>query len=132
MAERFVDMLDGSERWYLDKKLHREDGPAIVSKEHAVWYLHGKIHREDGPAVQGPNGVEMWFKHGKRHREGGFAVKRECGAMEWWVDGNRHREDGPAIDDFVVGFKAWYLNGEEMTENEWKECTTLLVKGINK
>ena len=44
---------DGTNRWYNDHgKLHREDGPAIVTSDgHYCWYRNGKLHREDVPAV---------------------------------------------------------------------------------
>lgn len=28
--------------WMLDGELHREDGPAIVSKYYCDWYVHGE------------------------------------------------------------------------------------------
>lgn len=28
------------------------------------WYLNGKLHREDGPAVIRSNGTEIWFLNG--------------------------------------------------------------------
>ena len=31
--------------------LHREDGPAYISRDYCFWYKEGKIHREDGYAV---------------------------------------------------------------------------------
>ena len=52
----------GNKVWYLNGKLHREDGPAIEcvngTKE---WYLNGKLHREDGPAVEYSNGTKLWW-----------------------------------------------------------------------
>jgi len=58
---------NGSESWYLNGKLHREDGPA---REYAsgdkFWYLNGKLHREDGPAVEWPNnGTKYWYLNDK-------------------------------------------------------------------
>jgi hypothetical protein len=32
---------DGSERWEVDHKLHREDGPALITPEGQFWYRHG-------------------------------------------------------------------------------------------
>ena len=59
--------------WYLDGKLHREDGPAI---EHAngdmEWYLNGQSHREDGPAYEGSNGRKQWFLNNQRLTEEEF------------------------------------------------------------
>ena len=43
-----VEWSDGEKRWYLKRKRHREDGPAIErpdgSKE---WYLNGKRTTEE-------------------------------------------------------------------------------------
>lgn len=33
---------DGSERWEVDDKLHREDGPALITPEGQFWYRHGQ------------------------------------------------------------------------------------------
>jgi hypothetical protein len=44
---------DGYKSWYLNDKLHREDGPACkYSDGSKYWYLNGKLHRKDGPAVE--------------------------------------------------------------------------------
>jgi len=29
------------------------------------WYLNGKLHREDGPAVEYANGGKFWYLNGK-------------------------------------------------------------------
>ena len=29
------------------------------------WYLNGKLHREDGPAVIHPNGRQEWYLNGQ-------------------------------------------------------------------
>ena len=58
--------LHGSKEWYLNGKLHREDGPAIegvCGDKH--WYLNGKLHREDGPAVEYVYGDKHWYLNGK-------------------------------------------------------------------
>lgn len=34
-----------------DMMWHREDGPAIITREREEWYQHGVLHRTDGPAV---------------------------------------------------------------------------------
>ena len=40
-----------------------------------VWYLNGKLHREDGPAIEEVNGDKAWFLDGLRHRENGPAIE---------------------------------------------------------
>jgi hypothetical protein len=34
-----------------------------------MWFLNGKIHREDGPAVIYPDGTQMWFLNYKNITE---------------------------------------------------------------
>ena len=60
-----VDVANGSKHWYLNGKLHREDGPAIeYPNGDKRWYLNGKLHREDGPAVEYANGNKYWYLNG--------------------------------------------------------------------
>ena len=57
---------DGDKHWYLNGKLHREDGPAVELTNGAkFWYLNGKRHREDGPAVEYADGTKSWFLNDK-------------------------------------------------------------------
>jgi|TARA_R110002073_G_scaffold255450_1_gene417994 hypothetical protein len=61
---------DGTKKWFLNDKRHREDGPAIEYASGAKeWFLNGKRHREDGPAVERANGNKWWFLNGKRLTE---------------------------------------------------------------
>lgn len=82
---------DGSEEWHLNNQLHREDGPAIISKEFQAWYIHSQCHRDNNPAIIWNDGVEFWYQHNKSHRIDGPAV---CGHsdkyMEWWIDGRAY------------------------------------------
>ena len=40
--------------WYLNGKLHRVDGPAIIKHDgKKEWFLNGQRHRVDGPAING-------------------------------------------------------------------------------
>ena len=89
----------GTKRWYLDDKLHREDGPAVEYTDGRTWYLNGKLHRVDGPAMEYYNGSKYWFLNDKFHRT-----------------------DGPAID-LTSGTKYWFLNGVEYTEADWFKQT---------
>ena len=57
---------DGTKRWYLNEKLHREDGPAVEWSDGSKhWLLNGKLHREDGPAVDRSDGIKYWYLHGE-------------------------------------------------------------------
>ena len=54
--------LDGYKEWFLNGKLHREDGPAIeYASGTKFWYLNGKRHREDGPAIEYSSGNKVWY-----------------------------------------------------------------------
>jgi hypothetical protein len=91
---------EGTTKWYLKNKLHREDGPAIeCANGDKVWYLNDQCHREDGPAIEWANGYKWWY-----------------------INGQRHREDGPAIE-YASGYKSWYLNDQRLTEAQFNART---------
>ena len=91
------------------------------------WYLNDRLHREDGPAIEYANGDKYWFLNGKRHREDGPAVEFADGNKLWYLKGELHRENGPAVE-FADGSKWWYLNDEELTEEEHHIRTLPTVK----
>jgi hypothetical protein len=75
-------------KYFLDGKLHREDGPAIEYNDGTKWwYLNGKVYREDGPAHECSSGTKRWFQNGVLHREDGPAVHQHDGGKEWWLEG---------------------------------------------
>jgi hypothetical protein len=82
------------------------------------WYLNGKLHRENGPAIEYSNGDKSWYQNGKRHREDGPAIEWPNGIKEWFQNGKLHRDDGPAIEQ-SNGDKSWYLNGENYSEEDF-------------
>jgi len=56
----------GNTRWYVNNRLHRTDGPAIICPTGSqAWYLHNKYHREDGPAIELANGDCEWYLYGQ-------------------------------------------------------------------
>jgi hypothetical protein len=61
-------------RWYLNDKLHREDGPAFeYANGTKWWYLNGEHHREDGPAIEyHPDGSKYWYLNGNELTEAEF------------------------------------------------------------
>lgn len=66
---------NGTKEWYLDNKLHREDGPAVERADgDKAWYINGKLHREDGPSVVRHNGYKAWFLNGKKLSERSFNI----------------------------------------------------------
>ena len=87
------------------------------------WYLNGKRHREDGPALEYADGTKFWYLNGKRHREDGPAVEYADGTKCWYLNDELHREDGPA-EEWPNGYKFWYLDGKEVTEEEHKRLTS--------
>jgi hypothetical protein len=57
---------NGTHFWYKDGKIHREDGPAYISKSgNQAWYKDGKVHREDGPAYIDSDGSQYWYINNK-------------------------------------------------------------------
>ena len=57
---------NGTKSWWLNNKLHREDGPALeYVNGDKLWYLNGNLHREDGPAFEHANGDKEWWLNGK-------------------------------------------------------------------
>lgn len=51
-----------SKQYFLNGKLHREDGPAIEYVNGDLrWYLNGNRHREDGPAIESTNCYFKFF-----------------------------------------------------------------------
>lgn len=50
------------------------------------WWLNGKLHREDSPAIIYPDGTEEWRLNGKYHREDGPAFVDADGSKEWWLE----------------------------------------------
>ena len=57
---------NGDKFWWLNDKLHREDGPAYESANgNKFWYLNDKLHREDGPAIEYADGSKSWYLNDK-------------------------------------------------------------------
>jgi hypothetical protein len=77
MIEYTVKVDDnGSSCWYLNGKIHREDGPAIESYDGSrYWYLNSKYHREDGPAIEFADGRRWWYLNDTEYTEEEFLKK---------------------------------------------------------
>jgi len=86
MIEYTVKVFDNGDRiWYLNGKIHREDGPAVEQSNGTLkWFLNGKRHREDGPAVEHTNGTRWWFLNGEEYTEEEF-LKKTAKAKELTV-----------------------------------------------
>jgi len=58
---------NGTKYWYLNSKLHREDGPAVeCASGTKYWYLNNEWHRVDGPAIEYADGDKVWYLNGKK------------------------------------------------------------------
>ena len=57
---------NGDLEWFVNNKLHREDGPAVEHYDGTkYWYQNGVKHRLDGPAIEHCSGSNWWYMHGK-------------------------------------------------------------------
>src|SRR5271166_3127075 len=87
----------GDKCWFLNGKLHREDGPACeFANGTKHWYLNGKQHREDGPATEWPDGSKRWYLNGKELTEKEFNKqiadkKISCAGKVVEVDGKKYK-----------------------------------------
>jgi len=89
---------NGTKIWSLNKKLHREDGPAVEYDDgFKFWYLNNKLHREDGPAVEEPNGDKRWYLNGKELTEAEHRAatsKHTCEGKIVEIDGEKYQLKG--------------------------------------
>ena len=110
----------GNISYWLDGKLHREDGPAVERKNgDKIWWWHGKLHRDNGPAIEKEDGSQEWWIHGVPqafkvvHQEGN--EEKQKTHIEW-EDAERklHRDDGPAIEypEAFNSHKEWWTHGK--------------------
>jgi hypothetical protein len=97
----------------LNNKLqyHCTTGPALTERNRCEYWLNGKLHNENGPAIVYKNGRIEYWKDGKRHNENGPAVViPEQGITEYWLNGEKHNENGPAL--ITPSAEMYYKNGK--------------------
>jgi hypothetical protein len=86
---------NGSKYWYLDGKIHREDGPARESADGGkYWFRDGELHREDGPACEYADGDKAWYLNGKELTAVEFnnhVKKKTCEGKLVEVDGVKYK-----------------------------------------
>ena len=84
---------NGTKKWYLNGKRHREDGPAIEwANGGKEWYLNGKCHREDGPAIEYANGDKWWYLNGKQLTEKEHQDQTQgCANKVIEIDGKKYK-----------------------------------------
>ena len=87
MKEYTVKVFNnGGREWYLNGKLHREDGPALDRVNGTKsWWLNGQLHREDGPAIEYPYGSKCWYLNGIAYSEEDF-IKKTAKVTELTLD----------------------------------------------
>ena len=52
--------------WWIAKNRNRIQEKSYPDGAH-YWYLNGRLHREDGPALISSSGKKYWYLHGKRY-----------------------------------------------------------------
>ena len=63
----------GDKCWWLNGKIHRENGPACeYANGTKSWWLNGKCHRENGPAIEWVNGTKHWYLNNKEYSESAY------------------------------------------------------------
>jgi len=82
------------------------------------WYLDGKIHREDGPAVEWVNGSKEWWLNGKLHREDGPAIERADGHKEWYL--YSEKVDPETIADLWLAKNIYCIYNKETNQLEFE------------
>ena len=84
---------NGTKEWWLNGKLHREDGPAVECADgYKAWYLNGKRHREDGPAIEGADGYKSWYLNGTMLTEAEFMKRtNSCNGKIVEIDGKKYK-----------------------------------------
>jgi hypothetical protein len=86
----------------------KNDGLHVDEAGSQEWWKDGNLHREDGPAVVGWGGGEMWYHKGMIHRLNGPAVFYRDGTHEWWLN---DKPRGLGEDGFWVFWKE--LNSDQ-------------------
>jgi hypothetical protein len=54
----------------------------VYNNGYKYWYLNGKLHREDGPAIEYADGDKYWYLNGKEYTEQEFNEKMNPKAKE--------------------------------------------------
>jgi hypothetical protein len=62
-------------------------GIVKFSNGHKAFFLNRKLHREDGPAYERTDGSKFWYLKGFPHRKDGPACEYADDSKEWWWKG---------------------------------------------
>lgn len=124
MKNGLVEHANGCREWFLNDKLHREDGPAIEYPNlYRAWYINGERHRIDGPAIESSNGAREWYRAGCPYGISivydwvkiGFKVKTIAAWDEWFAGAEKfnHKRDSK---EFAVLLELWAQFKEQVGE----------------
>lgn len=92
-------------RYYLNDKLHREDGSVtIFSDGTKKWYINGDLRKIE--KINYRTRIILYYLNNKLHREDGAAVEiynfnkwdEILRSREFYFNDQRHRIDGPAYE----------------------------------
>ena len=92
--------------------------------KHIRWYVNGKIHREDGPAIIYDDGSWSWFYNGFCHRLDGPAVFRKV--EKSYTLTNLLTVATPE------GWISYHLNGKQVSITEWSTNSLVIRNKIEK
>jgi hypothetical protein len=91
-----------SASYFLNGRLHREDGPAIeYNNGDKFWCLNGRLHREDGPAIEYSNGDKYWYNFGFINRLNGPAIECHNGELGYYIKDIVFRKE---VYDKIISF----------------------------
>lgn len=117
------DDYEVKERWYLNGKIHREDGPAYTSWIEGgqilykrIWMQNDEYHREDGPA-------------GIYYNDDG-----NIDSEVWYINGECHKLDGPAWIGYENGKiynTQYWIRGLLYSKEEWEQNPEVLEHTMN-
>ncbi len=122
--KKIINIFKKNNYVYKDKKLHNENGPAIVYKDGGEeWWFNGVRHRLDGPAVIGVDGKSCeWYINGERHRDDDPAILLYTNGNYdeyYYFKGKKHNLKGPAVSEWNSGHKEWWVLGFDLSKNEF-------------
>jgi hypothetical protein len=68
----------------------KDNQPELIIDDYGnkEWWLNGRLHREDGPAIEDTDGYKAWVFKGEYHRADGPAIEHINGEKEWYLNGN--------------------------------------------
>lgn len=113
--DEVVVFSDDGEYHYFKGKLHREDGPSVITDHYFIWKKNGLTHRNEEPAIE----RNEFFSYDNMRYPCSYdkPYMKEFRQIEYWKDDKLHRDIDPAIiitfylDDKFYTFNYWYQNG---------------------